>query len=362
MRLRINLKPVYLKHSILIAIFLYTSMVCSVFADDYNTTIGDLSARIEELENQLGQRGENPDDANPGAKVSREDLERLKDEIRALRDTQTRSKDLNDLRDELHSLREDIKHLKSEKAGLQSENAPKKSAFSLVDSSKEKPTGKRNPETWNQTPFSSETDEETESVLKLLEQSAPSEEEEDGPPKRKQKKNLEEIREMATKHAEETAPTLKAGNAQAEYNAAMALHNKGAYKEAQSAFNNVIEDFPNDDLVPQAMYWKAESVMKQGNHKGAQILFVNAYKKNHELKKNAKNSKAPDCLLKLGETFALLGKKENACISWKKLETDFSPLTKEMKTELTALKKQYGCKPKPEKASAPKAPISTPKS
>ncbi len=354
MRLPINLKPVSLKYSILMAIFLNTSMLYPIYAGDSNATIGDLSARIDELENQLGQRGGDSDDANPGAKVSREDLERLKDEIRALRDAQTGPEDLNSLRDELRSLREDIKHLKSENTDLRSENTPKKSTTFITDSSEEKPTAKRKRETWDQTPSSSDTDEETESVLKLLEESAPSEEDEDGSLKKKQKKNLEEVRETATKQAEETAPTLKAGNAQAEYNAAMALHDKGAYKEAEKAFSYFIKAFPNDPLVPKAMYWKAECTMKQGNNKGAQILFVTAYKK------NPKDPKAPDCLLRLGETFALLGKKENACIAWKKLETDFPHMTKEMKTELTALKKQYECKPKPEKASTPvpKAPKS----
>ena len=373
MSLLIKLKPLNLKYLILSAFFLNTSALCPVLADDANTTIGDLSARIAELEEQLGHKGDNSDDRNPGAKVSQEDLERLKDEIRALRDAQTGSEDMNSLRDELRSLREDVRHLKSENTALRrkensesrSDDMPKKPDSFVADSPEEKPiTKKRNRESWEQTqtPSRIETDEETASVLKLLEQSAPEEDGEDSPSKNKQKKSVEEIRESATKHAEETAPKLSTGTAQeknslSQYNAALTLHDKGAYKEAERAFSYFIKAYPNDPLVPQAMYWKAESIMKQGNNKGAQLLFVTAYKK------NPKGLKAPNCLLKLGETFALLDKKENACIAWKKLEDDFPHMTNEVKTELTTLKNQYECKQKPEKISKPtsKASASAPK-
>jgi tol-pal system protein YbgF len=373
MSLPTNVKPLSIKYFIISAFFLSTLTSCPILADDSSTTIGDLSARIAELEEQLGYKGDNSDDTNPGAKVSQEDLERLKDEIRALRDSQTGSGDINSLRDELRNLREDVRHLKSENTDLrqkensdpQSDDAPKKSTPFIADSSEEKFIArKRKQESWNQTQVipSPETDEETESVLKLLEQSAPEEDGEDSPLKKKQKKSVEEIRESATRHAEETAPILSTGTAQeknslSQYNAALTLHDKGAYKEAERAFSYFAKAYPNDPLVPQAMYWKAESTMKQGNNKAAQLLFVTAYKK------NPKGPKAPDCLLRLGETFALLGKKENACITWKKLEDDFPHMTKEIKTELTTLKNQYECKQKSGKPlrSTPKAPVSTPK-
>ena len=56
-----------------------------------------------------------------------------------------------------------------------------------------------------------------------------------------QKKDLEEAREIATKHAEEKAPKFSAGDAEAQYNEAFALHDKGAYKEAERAFSYFIK-------------------------------------------------------------------------------------------------------------------------
>lgn len=370
MNLPKKLNHLSLKYFILAAFCLNTSGISSIRATDSSTTIGDLSARIADLEEQLGHKNDTSDDANPGAKVSQEDLERLKDEIRALREAQTNS---NNLRDELHNLREDIRRLKSENTTFQqkensdprSDDRPKKSEPFVSDSFEEKPiTKKRKQESWDQTqmPSSPEADEETESILKLLEESAPEADGEEGSLKKKQKKSIEEIRESATKQAEETAPKLSTGTAKeknslSQYNQALTLHNKGAYKEAERAFGYFIKAYPNDPLVPQAMYWKAEATMKQGNNKAAQLLFVTAYKK------NPKGPKAPDCLLRLGETFALLGKKENACIAWKKLEDDFPHMTSETKTELAGLKNQYGCKKKSEKISqsAQKGPASATK-
>lgn len=373
MRLLVALRPLGLKCVIQVVSFLNLLAFGPILAED-STTIGDLSARIEELEQQLGQKGGNVNDANPGAKVSQEDIEQLKDEIRALRDAQTGSGDMSTLRDELRSLQEDIRHLKSENRELRNrentsaalENTSKKS-----DAPEKKPITKRS---WSQTQSPSpleaddkideETDEETESVLKILEQSAPEEDGEDGPPKKKQKKDVEELRESATKQAEETAPKLSTGtpqekNSLAQYNEALTLYDKGAYKEAERAFSYFIKAYPKDPLISKAMYWKAVSMMKQGNNKvkGAQILFVTAYKK------NPKGPKAPDCLLKLGETFALLDNKQNACIAWKKLEDDFSHMTDEMKAELATLKGQYGCKQNSEKApkTTPKAAASVAK-
>jgi|GEM_PF-2381710 len=376
MYLPITLRPLGLKRIMQVVFFLNLLAFIPILAED-STTIGDLSARLDELEQQLGQKGGSVNDANPGAKVSQEDIEQLKDEIRALRDTQTGSGDMNTLRDELRSLREDIKHLKSENRELRNkenassglENSSKKSGASGGDASEKKPVTKRS---WSQTQPPSplevddkvdeETDEETESVLKILEQSAPEEDGEEGSPKKRQGKGVEELRESATKHAEETAPKLSTGtpqekNSLAQYNEALTLYDKGAYKEAERAFSYFIKAYPNDPLASKAMYWKAVSMMKQGNNKGAQILFVSAYKK------DPKGAKAPDCLLRLGETFALLDKKENACIAWKKLEDDFPHMTDEMKAELATLKGQYGCKKNSEKApkTTPKAAASVAK-
>ncbi len=368
MRLSIQVKSGRLAYSLLMAFFLNAAIVHPLFADsDTQETLGDLSARIEELENQMnGGRGKT-DDKNPGVHVTLDDLERLREEVRALKDArQTPHEDISRVQDELQSLRDDIRQLQKENATLRSAGASQKTAPAISGSLDAKPATKSKNEPWSQTQTSSsdrtssqvlptEKDEETESVLKLLEQSAPGDEEEGAqrPSKVKNNKNkdVETIRETATKHAEDVAPTLPAGNAEAQYNEAFALYGKGAYKEAERAFERFMKTYPNDTLVPKAMYWKAESCLKQGKDKEAKILFANAYKK------NPTGPKAPHCLLKLGESLAMQGSIEDACTAWLKLKTDFPHMTNEMTSELTALKKKYGCEKNSETApkSAPKS-------
>lgn len=346
MRLPIKTKTGKLNYSLLTTAFLASALFYPIVAEDSSTTIGDLSARIEDLENQLNAKGGRTDDANPGDQVSPEDLKILKEEIRSLHDGMKR-------------LQSENSELRSEIASKQT--SPKKASPAEEESyEEERPSLKRKRESGPplRAPASVDEDEETESVLKLLEQAAPDDEEEDGPVRKKQKKALEEVRETATKHAEEKAPKLNAGNAEAQYNEAFALHNKGAYKESERAFSYFIKTYPNDPLVPKAMYWKAEACLKQGKQKEAKILFVNAYKKNPE------GPKAPDCLLRLGATLAIQGKKDDACTAWRKLKTDFPHMTNEMKSELATLKQQYGCeqkleKPKAQITKAPKPPTRT---
>jgi tol-pal system protein YbgF len=319
-----------------------------LFADD--TTIGDLNARIDDLERQINEGGGKTDDVNPGTRVTMEDLDRIKEEVRAVRG---RSEDMNSLQDELRLMRDDIKQLKKENAELRAQKASKIETLPS-DSRDEKPAEKmKSGSLKSKTPLPAESvsvdlDEETASVIQLLEKSAPGADQDDteAMPTKKQKKNVEveAVRDAATKQAEETAPKLPTGNAEAQYNEAFALHDKGEYKNAERAFSDFIESYPNDPLVSKAMYWKAESCLQQKNYKDAKILLVNAYKK------NPKGPKAPDCLLRLGEILAIQGKNADACTAWRKLKKDFPHMTAEMKTELTTLKKTYGCQVKSEDA------------
>lgn len=326
-----NLSRVSMKLPYFVAVALLggTVFATPIGADDSDTqeTLGHLSARIEELENQLHGQGGSGDDKNPGARVTAEDLERLRDEVRALRDTRQGSPDeVTQLQEEIRTLRDEITQLKNENPTLKT---------------KEK-SGFQSPKTSLKKLPALESDDETDSVLKLLEESAPQDEEEGAKGTRDKKKNkeLESIRETATKHAEEAAPSLPTGNAEAQYNEAFALYDKGAYKEAERAFDYFIKTYPNYPLVPQALYWKGETYLKRNKHKEAKILFVTAYKK------KPKGPKAPDCLLRLGEALAMQGRKEDACTAWLKLKSDFSHMTNEMKSELAALKKKYGCEKK----------------
>lgn len=356
------------KHILLPTLLATCLAYTPIYADD-SQTINELHSQIAELRTQLGdlerqveEGGGKTDDENPGARITKEDLERIKEDMRSLRG---RSDEMNTLQDELRLLRDDIKRLKQENTELRTQKVHKKESISPDDEDEEpterkkkeivkskhfedeEPTEKKKSETIKpKHPIaaqkaSADLDDETESVLQLLEKSAPVADQEGigEASSKKQRKNtdVEAVREAATKHAEETAPNLTAGNAEAQYNEAFALYDKGAYKEAERAFSYFIKTYPSDPLVSKAMYWKAESCFQLKNYKSAKILFVNAYKK------NPKGPKSADCLLKLGEILAIEGKNDDACTAWRKLKKDFPHMTSEMKTELTTLVNTYGC-------------------
>lgn len=308
--------------------FLCSAFTGPLYADDSSTTIGDLSARIEELEHQLSGKAVKTNDENPGSQVTHEDLDRLRDEMRSL--------GIDRIREDIQDIREQVRRLEKRSHSPTSSDESKTPFESPEAKPSSKTKGKSSPA----------TDEETESVLKLLEQSAPgtkeNQDDEEETPKKKSKKDkeLEIEREAATHHAEEKAPTLPTGDAEAQYNQAFTLHEKGEYKKAERAFDSFIKTYPKDPLMTQAMYGKADCYLKQGKYKEAKALFVSTYKK------NPKGPKAPDCLLRLGEALALENKKEDACTAWRKLATDFPPphkMTRQMQTELASLKKKHKC-------------------
>jgi tol-pal system protein YbgF len=258
-----------------------------------------------------------PEEKDPGDQVTLEDLQKIREEQQGA--VRTLDEDFRQLKEAFQQQRKELKELRAKLASNASKLPSQRTPISRDNTL--------------DTDDALDTDEETDSILKLLEESAPADDT-DLPPK----KNINAVRDTATKKAAAIlTPKLPTGNAQAQYNEAFALYEKGAYKQAEKAFGYFIATYPNNSLAAKAMYWKGEACLAQGKHKEAKILFVNAYKK------EPKGAKSGDCLFKLGKTLAIQGKKGDACIAWKKLGADFPDMPPEMKSELAAAKKKYTC-------------------
>jgi hypothetical protein len=65
------------KYYLFPALLINLLAISPLHADDTTTTIGDLSARLDDLERQIGDGGGKSDDENPGSRVTKEDLERM---------------------------------------------------------------------------------------------------------------------------------------------------------------------------------------------------------------------------------------------------------------------------------------------
>ncbi len=81
------------------------------------------------------------------------------------------------------------------------------------------------------------------------------------------------------------------------------------YALAEDSFRSFLKRYPSDRMVPDAQYWLGESMFQRQRYQDAAETFLIVVR-NHE-----KSGKAPDALLRLGQSLAALGQKEMACAS-----------------------------------------------
>ena len=116
----------------------------------------------------------------------------------------------------------------------------------------------------------------------------------------------------------DTAPLKQITNReQFDYDQAFAWLRQSRYEEAEKAFSQFIEHYPNHELVSNAYYWLGETHYVRQNYKSSAIEFLKGYKK------YPKGNKAADSLLKLSISLGHLKKTEEACASLEKLISEF---------------------------------------
>jgi tol-pal system protein YbgF len=81
------------------------------------------------------------------------------------------------------------------------------------------------------------------------------------------------------------------------------------YALAEDGFRNFLRRFPGDRLVPDARYWLGESMFQRQRYRDAAEAFLGVSTKYET------NARAPDALLRLGQSLAAMGEKEAACAS-----------------------------------------------
>ncbi len=107
----------------------------------------------------------------------------------------------------------------------------------------------------------------------------------------------------------------------AMYESAFSLIRSGQHSEAERAFSNFLNKYPEDRLASNASYWKAETHYVRADYNKAAKSFAQSYQK------YPKGAKAPDNLLKLGLSLAKLNKKPDACLTFKQLHKEFGNST-----------------------------------
>ena len=89
------------------------------------------------------------------------------------------------------------------------------------------------------------------------------------------------------------------------------------FAEAEKSFKAFIGEHPNDTLTSNAYYWLGETYYVQKKYQLAAISFAKGFQS------FPKGNKAIDQLFKLALTFMNLGKNEDACAAFSKLESEF---------------------------------------
>jgi len=73
---------------------------------------------------------------------------------------------------------------------------------------------------------------------------------------------------------------------------------------------NFAQKFPSDPLVGDSQYWLGESYFQRQQYRDSAEVFLNV------TSKYGRSAKAPDALLRLGQSLAALKEKEAACAAY----------------------------------------------
>lgn len=101
------------------------------------------------------------------------------------------------------------------------------------------------------------------------------------------------------------------------YDNAYHLYQKRQYAESEMAFNAFLEQYPQDVLAPNALYWKGETLYARALYPQAIFAFKDVQTR------YPKHPKTADSLLKTAMSYARLGDTENASLHYLVLLEDW---------------------------------------
>lgn len=123
-----------------------------------------------------------------------------------------------------------------------------------------------------------------------------------------------------------------------EYNSAMQLLARARYDEARSAFRAFADNHPDDMLTPQAVYWVGDIAYVQKDYPGAARSFA------EQIKKYPQSDKAPDSMLKLGQSLIAMGQKQEGCTTLGAIKAKYPQAQDKILTQAKADRKAASCR------------------
>jgi tol-pal system protein YbgF len=123
-----------------------------------------------------------------------------------------------------------------------------------------------------------------------------------------------------------------------QFDAAMRLLAKAQYDEARAAFRTYADTYPKDDLAPQAIYWVGDIAYVQKDYAGASRAFA------EELKKYPTSQRAPESMLKLGQSLIAMNEKKEGCLALGALPGKYPDATKAVVAQAHDVRHATGCR------------------
>jgi tol-pal system protein YbgF len=109
------------------------------------------------------------------------------------------------------------------------------------------------------------------------------------------------------------------------------------YALAAQAFGDFMAKYPSDKLLPNAQYWLGESQYQQQRYREAAESFL-AVSTKYE-----RSGKAPEALLRLGQSLAALHQKEAACATLAEVGRKYPKASPTVKRDVAQEQKRGHC-------------------
>jgi tol-pal system protein YbgF len=122
-----------------------------------------------------------------------------------------------------------------------------------------------------------------------------------------------------------------------EYDLAYGYVLRKDYALAEQGFRDFMKSNPGDRLAPEAQYWLGESMFQRQRYRDAAEAFLTVSTKFET------TAKAPDALLRLGQSLAALGEKEAACASLGEVKRKFPKASAGVKKSVEQEQKRVAC-------------------
>jgi tol-pal system protein YbgF len=123
-----------------------------------------------------------------------------------------------------------------------------------------------------------------------------------------------------------------------QFDAAMNKLSKGEYDEARAGFRTFADTNPQDPLASQAVYWVGAIAFVQKNYPDAARAFV------EEIKKYGTSPRAPDSMLKLGQSLIAMNQKPQGCTTLDALPGKYPQASPNVLTQAKEARKAARCK------------------